>query len=143
MEEKVDKILKIQEKNIQNNKQVQGLILLDDVQVHAKSKKLIDLACLGRHFKITVIMSVQYPKQLCSSSIRSNIDYLFWSDLGEIAIKAVYECIHVKYNFREFKDFVNQNNHSYQFILYDSRTQNREERLKVVKAKELKNIKLT
>jgi hypothetical protein len=57
MEDKIDKILKIQEKNIKKNKLVHGMILLDDVVVSSKSKKLIDLSTLGHHFKITCLFS--------------------------------------------------------------------------------------
>jgi hypothetical protein len=44
---------------------------------------LIDLACKSRHYKLTVISSVQFPKHLITTSVRSNIDYLFFSDLNE------------------------------------------------------------
>ena len=44
--------------------------------------------------------------------------------------------------FKEFKEFTDINNHDYQFILYDGRTQDRKERLKVIKATEFKNLKL-
>lgn len=142
IEEKLNKLLKIQERNVKNNKEINILIILDDVQIHSKSKELINLSTLGRHFKITVILSLQYPKQLCSSSIRNNLDYVIFSDLGEIALKAVYDSIHIPYNFRKFEEYVNVNNHDYQFIMYDSRTQNRNERLKVIKAKIFDSLKL-
>ena len=45
-------------------------------------------------------------------------------------------------NFKEFKQFTQDNNHDYQFIMYDSRTQKRDERLKVIKAQEFTNMKL-
>ena len=141
MEQKLEKLLKIQEGNIKKSKKINILIICDDVIVHAKSKQLINLSTLGRHYLISVICSVQYCKGLCSSSIRNNIDYFIWSDLGEQAIKSVYETIHIGMNFKEFKQFTQDNNHDYQFIMYDSRTQNRDERLKVIKAKELKQLK--
>ncbi len=62
MEEKIKKILHIQEKNIKKNKLVNILIILDDVKVHSRSKELINIATLGRHLKITCILSSQYPK---------------------------------------------------------------------------------
>jgi hypothetical protein len=142
MDDKLSKILKIQERNIKNDKIVNLLIILDDVQLHKKSKLLIDLSTLGRHFKITCIASVQYPKTLINSSIRHNLDYIIFSDLGELALKAIYECIHIKMNFKEFQEFVNNNNHNYQFIFYNGRTQNRNDRISVIKAKTYNNIKL-
>ena len=45
-------------------------------------------------------------------------------------------------NFKEFKEFTDKNNHDYQFIMYDGRTQDRKERLKVIRAKEYQNLKL-
>ena len=142
MEYKLKKILQIQEKNIKQKKNVNGLILLDDVKLHAKSKELINLASYGRHFHISVICSVQYPKQLISSSIRNNLDIVIFSDLGEVALRAIYESIHIPFNFKTFQKFVDENNHNYQFILYNGRIQDKKERLKIVKAKEYLNLKM-
>ena len=142
MEDKLDKILKIQEKNVKNNKQVNGLIILDDIKLHSKSKKLMDLSSMGRHFKLTCILSCQFPKQVVGTIIRNNLDYIIWSDCGEIAIKSIYEATHLGMNFKEFKEFTDINNHDYQFIMYDGRVQDRKERLKVIKSTEFKNLKL-
>ena len=142
MEDKIEKILKMQEKNIKNDKKFNILVLCDDVIVHSRSKQLINLSSMGRHFLITVICSVQYCKGLCSSSIRNNVDYWIFSQLGELNLKSIYESLHVEMNFKKFQEYVHTNNHSYNFILYDSRTQNREERLKIIRAKELNNLQL-
>ncbi len=142
IENKLDKILKIQEKNVKAKKNINGLILLDDVKLHAKSKKLMDLSSMGRHFKLTCILSTQFPKQIVGTIIRNNLDYLIYSDCGEISLKAIYESIHIPFNFREFKEFTQKNNHSYQFIMYDGRSQNRDERIKIIKAKMLNNLKM-
>ena len=142
IEDKLDKILKLQEKNVKNNKQVNGLIILDDIKLHSKSKKLMDLSSMGRHFKLTCILSCQFPKQIVGTIIRNNLDYIIYSDLGEIALKAVYEATHLGMNFKEFKEFTDINNHDYQFIMYDGRVQDRKERLKVIKATEYKSLKL-
>lgn len=142
MEDKLDKILKLQEKNVKNNKQVNGLIILDDIKLHSKSKKLMDLSSMGRHFKLTCILSCQFPKQVVGTIIRNNLDYIIWSDCGEIAIKSIYEATHLGMNFKEFKEFTDINNHDYQFIMYDGRVQDRKERLKVIKSTEFKNLKL-
>ena len=142
MDDKLSKILKIQERNIKNHKIINLLIILDDVQIHKKSKILVDLSTLGRHFKITCICSVQYPKTLINSSIRNNLDYIIFSDLGEMALKAIYESIHIKMTFKQFQEFVNENNNNYQFIIYNSRTQNRNDRISIIKAKTYDKIKL-
>ena len=142
MEEKIKKILQIQEKNIKKNKLVNILIILDDVKVHSRSKELINIATLGRHLKITCILSSQYPKQLVSSSIRNNLSYVLINDLGEQALKAIWESLHIKYSFREFQEFVNEHNNNYTFILYDGITQKKDERLKLLRGNLLENLKL-
>ena len=142
MEDKIKKILQIQEKNIKKNKLVNILVILDDVKVHSRSKELINIATLGRHLKITCILSSQYPKQLVSSSIRNNLSYVLINDLGEQALRAIWESIHIKYSFREFQEFVNEHNNNYTFILYDGVTQKKDERLKLIKANLLNDLKL-
>ena len=142
LDKKVEKILSIQEKNIKNKKGVNGLILLDDVKVYKKSKILIDLSTKSRHYKITVICSVQYCKELISSSIRSNIDYLFFSDLNEQALMACYQSIHIPYNFRTFQRYVDDNNTNYQFIFYNSKEPDKSKKLSIVKAKIYNSLKL-
>lgn len=139
---KIPKILQIQEKNIKKNKIIHGLIVLDDVKIYKKSKSLIDLATKSRHYKLTVICSVQYPKELISSSIRSNIDYLFWSDLNEQALISVYQSIHLPINFKTFQKFVDNNNTNYQFIFYNSKESDKKKRIKIVKSKIFENLKL-
>jgi len=142
MEDKLEKILKIQEKNVKNNKKVNGLIILDDIKLHSKSKKLMDGSSMGRHFFLTFILSCQFPKQVVGTIIRNNLDYIIWADQGEIGLRAVFEATHLGMNFKEFKEFTDNNNHNYQFILYDGRTQDRKERLKVIRATEYQNLKL-
>ena len=142
LEEKLEKLLKIQEKNLKKQKKINLLIILDDVKLHNKSKMLVNLSSLGRHYLITVCFSVQFCKNLCNSTIRNNVDYWIFSDLGEIALKSIYESIHIPLSYREFDKFVNEHNHSYQFIMYDSRTQNRNERLKLIKGKQFEKLQL-
>ena len=141
LEDKLSKILSIQEKNILKGKIVNILIILDDVKIHSKSKELINLASMGRHFKITTILSSQYPKQLVSSSIRNNLSYIFINDLGYIALRAIYESIHIKMSYKEFQNYVDDNNNDFQFIFYNGMIQSKE-RLFLVRATELKNLVL-
>ena len=141
LESKLSKILKIQEKNILKKKICNLLIILDDVKIHSKSKELINLSSMGRHFKITVILSSQYPKQLVSSSIRNNLSYIFINDLGYIALKAIYESCHLNLSYREFQDYIDQHNNNFQFIFYNGMIQDKN-RLFLVRAKEFQNLKL-
>ena len=142
IEEKIKKILDIQAKNVKSKKQVNILIILDDVQVHAKSKELVNLSTMSRHYHITVLLSLQYPKQLCSSSVRNNLDGIFFSDLGENALRAIYESLHTNMNFKQFQQYVDANNTNYQFIFYNGRESDKQKRLVVVKSKIFNNLKL-
>ena len=83
LDEVIGKVLKIQERNRKKGLKIHGMIILDDVKIYKKSKMLVHLAIMSRHFYLQVCCSVQYPKELISSAIRSNIDYLFFSDLNE------------------------------------------------------------
>ncbi len=142
LDEKINKILKIQENNIKRNKIIHGLIILDDVKVYKKSNMLIDLATKSRHYKLTVISSVQFPKQLITTSIRSNIDILFWSDLNEQGLRAIYESISIPMNFKTFLNLVNEYNTDYRFFTYNSKESDKKKRLKLVKSKLYTNLKI-
>jgi energy-coupling factor transporter ATP-binding protein EcfA2 len=142
IEIKIKKILDIQSKNIKKGKKINILIILDDVQVHSRSKELINLSTLGRHYYITVLFSTQYCKSLCSSSIRNNLDGIFFSDLGETALRAIYDSLHVNMNFKLFNEYINENNTNYQFIYYNGREPDKKKRLNIVKAKIFENLKL-
>ena len=144
LDSKIEKILSIQEKHIKkNNKDIpHGLIVLDDVKVYNRNKMLCNLAIKSRDFKITTICSVQYCKELISSSIRSNVDYCFFSDMNENAIQSIYHSIHVPFNFKTFKKFVDDNNTNFQFIFYNSKEPDKSKRLNIVKAKIFNNLKL-
>lgn len=142
LDDKISKILKIQENNIKKNKIIHGLIILDDVKVYKKSNMLIDLATKSRHYKLTVICSVQFPKQLITTSIRSNIDVLFWSDLNEQGLRAIYESISIPMNFKTFLNLVNQYNTDYRFFVYNSKESDKKKRLKLVKGQIYENLKI-
>ena len=142
LDEKIKKLLLLLEKNINKGKYIKGLIVLDDVKTFNNSKMLIQLACQSRHFLISVICSVQYPKQLISSSIRSNIDYLFCGDLNEQGIQAIYQCIHTPLNYKQFLQYVDKNNINYQFIFYSSKEMDKKLRLKICKSRMFNNLQL-
>ena len=143
MDSKIPKILNLQkQRNKKLKNKVHGLIILDDVKLYTTSKPLVDLASKGRHYKLTVIVSVQFPKTLISPAIRSNIDYLFWSDLNETGLKAVYESITIKQSFKNFVQFVEEHNHSYQFMFFNGKENDKTKRFKIVKASEYQNLKM-
>ena len=134
MDEQVKLILTYQIDKFKKNKVKHGLIILDDVKLYNTSKSLTDLASKGRHYKLTVICSVQFAKTLISPAIRGNLDYLFFSDLNINSLKPIYESIVTKMSFNRFVEFVDDNNHHYQFIFYNGRESDKTKRLKIVKS---------
>ena len=141
IETQLEEVLKVQEKNFNKNIIVNVMIILDDVKIHAKSKELINLATYGRHFKITTILSSQFPRQLVCPAIRSNASYIFFSDLGFSSLKAIYELVHFRMSFKKFNDFVDENNHNFQFIFYDGMISDKD-KIKIVKAKQYNNLEI-
>jgi len=99
---------------------------------------LQNLATLGRHYFLTVIVSCQYAKKLIGTSVRNNIDYLFFWDINMNMIKTMYEMMSIHLTEQEFKTYINNNNNDYQFIFYNSKEKEKIKRLITVKAKQLK-----
>jgi len=56
------------------------------------------------------------------------------SDIGNIQIDAIYECVSTDKNRYDFKNFIISNNNDYQFIFYNAREKLRKNRLKIIKA---------
>jgi len=131
------KILKYQEKQIMKNNKCKCLMVLDDVNIEAKSSVLNQVFTKGRHYGITVIMSVQFPRHVCSKIIRNNIDYLFISELNnETMINIIKECITISgIDAKDIFNYIINNNHDYQFILYNNTEKDKHKRLSVIKAK--------
>ena len=76
---------------------------------------------------------------MISTKVRGNINYLFLSDINEEILKQIKEIIMLpKMNMKEFYNYVNKNNHSFQFIFYDNLTREKDQRLKIVKARNIK-----
>jgi len=112
-------------------------MILDDVNIEKKSSALNEVFTMGRNIFITVIMSVQFPKHVCSKIIRNNIDYLYVSELNnETMYNIIKECVVIPgIASKEIFNFIMENNHDYQYVLYDNTEKDKEKRLKVVRAK--------
>ena len=136
-EQVIEKIINYQKQKIKRNKETTPniIIILDDIILHKKNKKLIDVSSLGRHFKIFCIASVQFPKQVISTSIRSNLDIVFWNDLSDTGLEAIYQSIHLPYSYKEFKTYTYTNNDNYQFLCYNNNEKNKNKRVTICKAK--------
>ena len=133
--DKIDKILNYQKKKIKKNKNIDSiLIIFDDIPLSKKWTFLNDLWTQGRHYKLTIILSTQYINSYLSwSTIRNNIDYCFFSDIGIPQQESIYNIIAWDKNKKEFISYVMNNNNDYQFIFYNSREPNRKNRLKLCK----------
>ena len=143
-DEKLDNIIEFQKKQIMKKKKVYSLIILDDVKIVDKSKALASIFTLGRHFYITILVSLQFSKYICSPIIRSNVDYMFFSDVSNDSLEPLYYCLSTRQlfkNFKEFAEYVDNNNDNYQFIFYNNREHNKKRRIILIKAQLLNNLK--
>jgi len=136
-DDKIHKIMKYQEQMKIKKKTCNCLMILDDVNIEKKSSALNEVFTMGRNIFITVIMSVQFPKHVCSKIIRNNIDYLYVSELNnETMYNIIKECVVIPgIASKEIFNFIMANNHDYQYVLYDNTEKDKEKRLKVVRAK--------
>lgn len=136
--DRIVKILDYQEKQITNGKKISSLMLLDDITLDKRTcSSLNRVFSQGRHFNITIIMSVQYPKFVVSPIIRNNIDYCF---LGELSSEMMFNLAKELFvvsgvSTQQIYAFIVANNNNFQFILYDNTEKDRTKRFMVVKAK--------
>ena len=138
-DDKLYSLFKLQEKQLLKNDPYHCLLILDDVKLtDGKSKPLNDIFWMGRHYKITIIVSVQFSKMLVSPLIRNNIDYLFFSQVWNDVMEWLYKSVSTNRLFKnlmDFEIFVDENNDNYQFIYYDNTTHDKNKRLSIIKAK--------
>ena len=66
-ESKIKKIIEYQKKNIKSGKTKNIIILFDDITLYKENHQISNLASLGRHLKIFVIMSCQHAKKIVST----------------------------------------------------------------------------
>jgi hypothetical protein len=112
-----------------------GIVVLDDITVHKKSDKIIDLASFGRHINLYVIISTQFPKDCVGPAIRNNLDIIFFNDLNFTGIEAIYQAMHINFSFkqiRQFVEFINEGQHF--FVMYDNNEKDKRKRIQIVKA---------
>ena len=134
------KILEYKKKKKNKKKQIHGIIILDDIKINSRSNELIYMATMARHYNIAVILSVQFPKKIVDTSIRSNLDYCFVNELSYEGMEAIHKSIQIPYSLKEFRSYIYNNNDDYQFIMFDGLSK-KKERIKLVKSKLIKNLK--
>lgn len=141
---KLDKIIKYQIQKKKSGKNVpNAIIVIDDPTIYKKCNPIIDIASYGRHINIFLIISCQHAKEIITTSIRNNLDLVFFNDINFTNAEAIYKCMHVNFYLRDLIDFieyVNDGNHM--FIMYNNNEKDKHDRIKLVKAKLYDSIKI-
>ena len=133
IERVVKRIVEIQKETHKKN---HVLLVFDDIDLSSKYSSSIEwLAVQGRHYNITVILSAQIATTAISPLIRNNYTYLFFRKLNKETIeKTIYGMIinNEFENAKDFREFVSDNIHDYQFIFYNNDSD--EKQLSIIKA---------
>ena len=120
-EESIDKICKFQEKQKKLKKEKQALIIIDDsisCVGHSFQKLVNKLFSKGRHWNISIVLINQYIKNVVSTVVRSNIDYLLYSVNSTTVLEYLYELVIYDGNKKDFVKWSQDNTKDFQFIMY-------------------------
>jgi hypothetical protein len=139
------KIMEMQQKMIKAGKIREILLVLDDVvgsdtSNSAEGSRLIrSIFANSRHYHISVILLSQIATRLLQPAIRENSDVIFFSRLNRKSLETMSEAV-CNIDKKVFVAIAEKNNKNYSFIFYNNQTQsnNPQEFLFVVKAKERK-----
>lgn len=120
----------------QTNFKFHILLVFDDIVISRKYEILELLASMGRHYKITTILSAQIANMAISPTIRNNTSYLFFRRLTNNSIRDnIYPLVGVAFdNARELIGFTNANIHDFQFIFYNNNKDFDKDSIQIVKA---------
>lgn len=116
------------------------LLVFDDIVVTKRYEALEFLATAGRHYSITVILSSQISNNAISPIIRSNVDYIFWRKLGKLALQNnifPYMSISDFQDYNQLHQFTLENTSDYRFVFYDNSTDSVDQKIKLVRARDL------
>ena len=140
MDDKINKVLKYQDSNIKKDKDIYGIIILDDINLTKISQgSLQKCFSLGRHKNLCIILSCQYPKKVVDNVIRSNSDVILCSKLNMAGIDSIFECINCPISRTKFYKFVNKNTKNHHFIMYNSFDE--DDDIKIIKGEMIKLVK--
>ena len=139
------KIMEMQQKQIKAGKIREILLVLDDVvgsdtSNSAEGSRLIrSIFANSRHYHISVILLSQIATRLLQPAIRENSDVIFFSRLNRKSLETMSEAV-CNIEKKAFVAIAEKNNKNYSFIFYNNQTQSNEPQdfLFVVKAKERK-----
>lgn len=96
------------------------LVIFDDIDITKRNDKVAELFTQGRHYNLSVIVSSQNAAYFLSPTICTNIDYLALRKVENTYKKTLWDICNTKMNFKQFKDYVDENTTDYKFILYDN-----------------------
>jgi hypothetical protein len=139
------KIMELQQKLVKAGKIREILLVLDDVvgsdtSNSAEGSRLIrSIFANSRHYHISVILLSQIATRLLQPAIRENSDVIFFSRLNRKSLETMSEAV-CNIDKKAFVAISEKNNKNYSFIFYNNQTQsnNPQDFLFVVKAKERK-----
>ncbi len=113
------------------------LVAFDDIDMGSRFEIIEKLATLGRHYKITTILSAQIANTAVSPQIRNNISYLFWRRLNKNAVRDnIFPVVggSVIEDSNALWELTQKSIADYHFLFYDNNTDDSADSLKIVKA---------
>ena len=119
-----------------NNNSQNCILILDDIRI-TRSQALEDIFVRGRHYNITVILSVQFASHGLSPIIRNNFNYLFIKEMNNITLyKICKEVIIIPgINETDIFNYIINNNDGWKFIMYNNWANiNKKDRMKVIES---------
>ena len=93
-----------------------NLIIFDDL--FFSNKKISEFYCRSRKSNCTTIFIVRRYFKNIDRTLKSNIDYLIFTQLDKRALNMLYQDINLDITLKEFQD-INNNLKQYEFILID------------------------
>lgn len=122
-EEEVQKENKIKQRK-SKYKAPEYMIIIDDLSNELKSKTLIKLLKMNRHYKIKVIISSQYANDLLPESIKQ-MDYaLLFAGESEVKLLKLHKDLDLSIDFAEFKNlYYMATAKKYNFLYVDVRNE--------------------
>lgn len=118
-DEKLGQIMDLQKTNTEGT----YLLIFDDclgAESFQTCKNLNEIATHGRHFGISMIVSVQYPKFILTTSIRNNTDFLLMSKNSRPVNKVLKEMVVWSGDDPSWFTMLANNTDGYSFVLYDN-----------------------
>ena len=115
------------------------LLVFDDIVLSNKYHIIEELATMGRHLSITVILSSQISNQAVSPIIRNNISYLLFRRLTQSALKDnVYPILGTAFeNPVDLVEFTNASINNFQFVFLNNNEDLNNESIQIIKAHEI------